>query len=80
MVLPVTVDALVPWSDVRPTRRDLMALTGIELENAADMAACFPELWPTYEARLPRSMARGRGQTAIIGTSIIAKCPRPLRW
>jgi hypothetical protein len=57
-----------------------MALTGIELENAADMAACFPELWPTYEARLPRSMARGRGQTAIIGTSIIAKCPRPLRW
>ena len=25
VVLPVTVDALVPWSDLRPTRRDLMA-------------------------------------------------------
>jgi putative DNA primase/helicase len=50
VVLPVTVDALVPWSDLRPTRRDLMALSGIVLENAADMAACFPELWSTAAA------------------------------
>jgi len=50
VVLPVTVDALVPWSDLRPTRRDLMALTGIVLENAADMAACFPGLWSTAAA------------------------------
>ncbi|MBC7152736.1 MAG: toprim domain-containing protein [Rhizobium sp.] len=50
VVLPVTVDALVPWSDLRPTRRDLMALTGIVLGNAADMAACFPELWSTAAA------------------------------
>ena len=45
VVLPVTVDALVPWSDPRPTRRDLMALSGVVLENAADMAACFLDLW-----------------------------------
>ena len=38
VVLPVTVDALVPWAELRPTRRDLMALSGIVLENAADMA------------------------------------------
>ncbi len=50
VVLPVTVDAVVPWSDLRPTRRDLMALSGIVLENAADMAACFPELWSTAAA------------------------------
>ena len=50
VVLPVTVDALVPWSDLRQTRRDLMALTGIVLENAADMADCFPELWSTAAA------------------------------
>jgi len=50
VVLPVTVDALVPWSELRPTRRDLMALSGIVLENAADMAACFPELWPSAGA------------------------------
>lgn len=50
VVLPVTVDALVPWSELQPTRRDLMALAGIVFENAADMAACFPELWPTREA------------------------------
>jgi putative DNA primase/helicase len=56
VVLPVTVDALVPWSDLRPTRRDLMALSGIVLENAADMAACFPDLWPTADvARQDRS-------------------------
>ncbi|MCC6008873.1 MAG: toprim domain-containing protein [Rhodobacteraceae bacterium] len=50
IVLPVTVDALVAWSDLRPTRRDLMALSGIVLDNAADMAACFPELWPSADA------------------------------
>ena len=50
VVLPVTVDALVPWSDLRPTRRDLMALTGIVLENAADMAACFPDFWSSAAA------------------------------
>ena len=56
VVLPVTVDALVPWSEIRPTRRDLMALSGIVLENATDMAACFPELWPSaVAARLDRA-------------------------
>ena len=50
VVLPVTVNALVPWCDLRPTRHDLMALTGIVLENAADMAACFPDLWPSVDA------------------------------
>jgi len=50
VVLPMTVDELVPWSDLKPTRRDLMALAGIVLDNAADMAACFPNLWPSAEA------------------------------
>jgi putative DNA primase/helicase len=59
VVLPVTVDTLVPWSDLRPTRRDLMALTGIVLENAADMAACFPELWPTREAAKKDGQRKG---------------------
>ena len=59
VVLPVTVDALVPWSDLRPTRRDLMALTGIVLENAADMAACFPELWSTREAAKKDGQRKG---------------------
>ena len=56
VVLPITVNALVPWSDIRPTRHDLMALQGIVLENAADMAACFPDLWPSpVAARQDRS-------------------------
>ena len=59
VVLPITVDALVPWSELRPTRRDLMALTGIVLENAADMAAGFPELWPTREAAKKDGQRKG---------------------
>lgn len=27
-----------------------MAAAGVELENAADMARCFPELWPSHDA------------------------------
>jgi putative DNA primase/helicase len=50
VVLPVTVDALVPWSELKPTRRDLMALSGIVLENATDMATCFLELWSSAGA------------------------------
>ncbi|WP_374293128.1 toprim domain-containing protein [Paenirhodobacter enshiensis] len=59
VVLPVTVDALVPWSDLKPTRRDLMALSGIVLDNAADMAACFPDLWPTREAAKKDGQRKG---------------------
>ena len=36
-----------------------MALTGIVLENAADMAACFPELWPTREAAKKDGQRKG---------------------
>ncbi len=59
VVLPVTVDALIPWSDLRPARRDLMALTGIVLENAADRATCFPEFWPTREAAKKDTQRKG---------------------
>jgi putative DNA primase/helicase len=59
VVLPVTVDTLVPWADLRPSRRDLMALSGILLENAADMAACFPELWPSREAAKKDNQRKG---------------------
>jgi len=50
VVLPVIVSQLVSWPDLRPTRRDLMAARGVVLENAADMAACFPDLWESHEA------------------------------
>ena len=50
VVLPLTVHEVLPWSAIKPSRRDLMALEGVVLENAADMAACFPALWPSAEA------------------------------
>ena len=59
VVLPVTVDEIIAWSDLCPTRRDLMAARGVVLENAADMAACFPDLWPTRDAAKKDAQRRG---------------------
>jgi putative DNA primase/helicase len=50
VVLPVTVSELIGWRELCPTRRDRMALRGVVLENAADMARCFPDLWENHEA------------------------------
>lgn len=50
VVLPVPVDEVLTWDEVRPSRHDMMAAVGVELENAADMAKAFPELWPSHDA------------------------------
>lgn len=49
-VLPLTVHEVISWSHLKPQRRDLMALQGVVLENAADMATCFPTLWPSADS------------------------------
>ncbi|MCX7345158.1 MAG: hypothetical protein NTU78_05370, partial [Alphaproteobacteria bacterium] len=58
-VLPLTVHEVVPWQHIKPSRRDLMALEGVVLENAADMARCFPELWPSWESAKKDSQRKG---------------------
>jgi putative DNA primase/helicase len=58
-VLPLTVHEVVPWQQIRPSRHDLMALDGVVLENAADMAKCFPDLWPSRDAAKKDSQRRG---------------------
>ena len=50
VVLPVAVDEVLDWDDVCPSRQDMMAASGVVLENAADMAKAFPHLWPSHEA------------------------------
>lgn len=50
VVLPVTVDQLLDWQDLVPARRDIMASRGVVLDNAADMARCFPDLWESADA------------------------------
>lgn len=50
VVLPVTVDELIDWQDLVPARRDIMASRGVVLDNAADMARCFPDLWESADA------------------------------
>lgn len=50
VVLPMAVHEVLAWEEVRPRRHDIMAAAGVELENAADMARCFAELWPSHDA------------------------------
>lgn len=59
VVLPVTVSELIPWDELSPTRRDLMAVRGVVLENAADMAACFPDLWESRDVAKKDNQRRG---------------------
>jgi putative DNA primase/helicase len=50
VVLPVAVHEVLNWDDVCPSRQDMMAASGVVLENAADMARAFPDLWPSHDA------------------------------
>lgn len=59
VVLPVDVHEVLTWEEVRPTDHDIMASTGVVLENAADMAKAFPELWPTRDAAKKQNQRRG---------------------
>ncbi len=59
VVLPVTVDEVLAWDDVRPSRHDMMAAAGVELENAADMAKAFPDLWDSRDVAKKQNQRRG---------------------
>jgi len=59
VVLPITVHEVIEWDALRPTRQDIMAASGVVLENAADMARCFPELWPNRDAAKKDNQRRG---------------------
>ncbi len=50
IVLPITASEVIDWADLVPSRIDMMASRGVVLENAADRAKCFPDLWSNYEA------------------------------
>lgn len=45
VVLPLTVDAAEPWSP--PGEEIEMQIEGIVLDSPADMAATWPEIWPS---------------------------------
>ena len=59
VVLPVAVHEVLAWDEVRPSRHDIMAAAGVELENAADMVRCFPELWDSHEAARKQTQRTG---------------------
>ncbi|MFA7587058.1 MAG: hypothetical protein WCY11_12850, partial [Novosphingobium sp.] len=50
IVLPVMADEVISWDDLAPSRIDMMAARGVILDNAADRARCFPDLWPNHDA------------------------------
>ncbi|MBR0683844.1 hypothetical protein GXW74_25435 [Roseomonas eburnea] len=59
VVLPVAVHEVLDWDEVCPSRQDMMAASGVVLENAADMAKAFPDLWPSREAAKKQNQRRG---------------------
>lgn len=59
VVLPVAVHEVLAWEEVQPTDHDIMASTGVVIENAADMARAFPELWSTRDAAKKQNQRRG---------------------
>jgi hypothetical protein len=68
VVLPIAVHEVVSWEDIKPTRLDAMAAAGVVLENAADMARAFPELWPSHDAarqEKARSVTFGYGSSWV---------------
>jgi putative DNA primase/helicase len=50
VVLPLTVIEALTWDDVKPVASDVMMARGAALENSADMAAAFPDLFPSERA------------------------------
>ncbi|MGE0418964.1 MAG: hypothetical protein AB7O80_19350, partial [Acetobacteraceae bacterium] len=50
VALPIAVEEVLQWRDIRPNRLDAMAASGVVLDNAADMARAFPDLWRSHEA------------------------------
>ncbi len=59
IVLPITADKLIDWAALVPSRIDMMASRGVVLDNAADRAKCFPDLWPTREIAKKDAKRRG---------------------
>lgn len=82
--LPVPVDEAVSWEALAPSPADLMmAQAGVALDDSADAARCFPNLWGDGVAPSPEA-ARKAFQRAKCGTSPykrlpIGECPALLR-
>jgi putative DNA primase/helicase len=71
VVLPIAVHEIVPWQ--APDRFDEMALRGAVLENAADMARAYPDLWESHDAA--RKARQRSGTNAYNSISIKAFVP-----
>ena len=50
MVLPITVDEVVPWEQVPAGAEVEMLAAGVWLDSPSDMAKAWPKVWATAEA------------------------------
>jgi len=48
--LPILVDKVVRWEDIKPSRLDRQAATGVWLDNAADIAKVWPKVFKNEQA------------------------------
>lgn len=65
VVLPVTVDQVLEWSEVPSGAEIEMIADGIVLGSPTDMAACWPDVWETPEAARQWQKRSTSGQSPI---------------
>ncbi|CAA9360622.1 MAG: hypothetical protein AVDCRST_MAG90-2993 [uncultured Microvirga sp.] len=65
VVLPISVDQVLEWSEVPAGAEIEMLADGIVLESPTDMAACWPEVWETPEAARQWQKRSTSGQNPI---------------
>jgi putative DNA primase/helicase len=72
--LPIVVDEFTTWQLIQPTSADIMRTRGVVPLNYRDMAATYPDLFPTGEAARKALERENPGQTPI-EKYIIGVCP-----
>ncbi len=65
VALPLSVDEVARWDDVPSGREADMLIDGVVLGSPADMATCWPALWPTEEAARKARVRGATGQDPI---------------
>jgi putative DNA primase/helicase len=74
IVLPIEVDELTTWDDIQPTLAKVMWARGAVPMSFGDMAASYPDLFPSRDAAQKALNRENPGQTSI-ESYLLDVCP-----
>jgi putative DNA primase/helicase len=75
VALPIVVDEVCRWKDVRPRIPDQMVLRGVILTSPADAFKAYPDLFPSPDAARKALDRSGISRTFSYKNSYIRDCP-----